>query len=54
MTPVHLGKFSPHHFTSMATEDLLIQDGSYRQAIETVSKGLPQSDIVSLLACGTS
>ena len=36
--------------TSMATEDLLVNDSSYRQAVETVGESLPQLDAVSPFA----
>lgn len=46
---------SPCHFwdwpTSMAAEDLLINYGSDRQAVEAVSKGFPQFDVVAPLTC---
>lgn len=35
--------------TSVATEDLLINDGRDRQAVEAVGEGLPQLDVVSPL-----
>lgn len=35
--------------TSVATEDLLIDDGRDRQAVEAVGEGLPQLDVVSPL-----
>lgn len=38
--------------TSMATEDLLINNGGNRQTVEAVSKGLPQLYVVSPLTCG--
>lgn len=37
--------------TSMATEDLLVHDGSDGQAVEAISEGLPQFDVVASLAC---
>lgn len=38
--------------TSMATEDLLINNGCNRQTVEAVSEGLPQLYVVSPLTCG--
>ena len=35
--------------TSVATEDLLVHDGCNGQAVETVSEGLPQLDVVAPL-----
>lgn len=35
--------------TSVATEDLLVDDGRDRQAVEAVGEGLPQLDVVSPL-----
>ena len=35
----------------MTAKDLLVNDGSYRKAIETICECLPQLDIVSALAC---
>lgn len=37
--------------TSMATEDLLVHNGSDGQAVEAISEGLPQFDVVASLAC---
>lgn len=37
--------------TSVATEDLLVHDGSDGQAVEAISEGLPQFDVVASLAC---
>lgn len=36
----------------MATEDLLINNGGYRQTVEAVSEGLPQFYVVSPFTCG--
>lgn len=38
--------------TSVATEDLLINNGCNRQTVEAVSEGFPQLYVVSPLACG--
>jgi hypothetical protein len=35
----------------MATEDLLVDYGGHRQAVETVCERLPQLDVVPSLAC---
>jgi len=35
---------------SMATENLFIDNGCYREAVETVCKGLPELDVVPSLA----
>ena len=37
----------------MAAEDLLVDDGRDREAIEAVGERLPQLDVVSPLACTT-
>ena len=37
--------------TSVATEDLLVHNGSDGQAVEAISEGLPQFDVVASLAC---
>ena len=36
--------------TSMATEDFVIYDGGYGQAVETVGERLPQLDVIPPLA----
>lgn len=38
--------------TSVATEDLLIDDGCDWQTVEAVSKGLPQLNVVPPFTCG--
>lgn len=38
--------------TSMATEDLLVDDGRNRQTIEAVGEGLPQLYVVPPFTCG--
>lgn len=38
--------------TSMATEDLLINNGCDRQAVKAVCEGLPQLNVVPPLTCG--
>ena len=38
-------------FTSMAAENLLINDSSNGEAVETVSEGLPQLNVEPALAC---
>lgn len=35
----------------MHTEDLLVDERGYGQAVEAVGEGLPNLDIVSALAC---
>ena len=35
----------------MTTKDLLIQNGRHREAVEAVSEGLPESDVVASFAC---
>ena len=37
--------------TSMTTEYFVVDDGGYRETVETVCEGLPQLDAVSPLAC---
>ena len=46
---VYLGKYQ-QFFTSMAAEDLLINDSSNGEAVETVSEGLPQLNVEPALA----
>lgn len=39
--------------TSMATEDLLVYDGSNWEAVEAVCESFPEFDVEPTLACNT-